>query len=392
MDFPGPPPPGIDLSQDRSANLIGAWSSTWGMAVIAVILRVSCRKLVKVRLWLDDWLIIISLLFSGGFMFTVSIYMVNNGFCKHIWAGPPEAGRDWALGLFTTEFTYTVALCLVKLSIITFYWRIFIIRLVDKIILGILAGMVICWGMITSVLQCIPISALWNQFDPINPPDPSTFECSVKVHPFFIGKAVPHIATDILILIFPLPYIWNLRLRLSQKIATSFIFGLGIFVTAVSITRLVFVLELDLNSPDVTWNECTEMIWTGVETYVGTVCACLPSLKPIFNLVLYGSVYPKSYYRPNVSDAETIHEIAEAAKRRYYHQHRDASIPSAYLFASMRGAMDLHTFEQLSGTEAGSVRSVRSVHEFTAGDIEMESHGEGFKGSRSDEAKRQDGT
>lgn len=73
--------------------------------------------------------------------------VVGKGFCKHIWAGPPDAGRDWALGLFTTEFTYTMALCLVKLSIITFYWRIFIIRLVDKIILGILAGMVICWGV-----------------------------------------------------------------------------------------------------------------------------------------------------------------------------------------------------------------------------------------------------
>lgn len=153
------------------------------------------------------------------------------------------------------------------------------------------------------------------------------------------------------------------------------------------------------------------MIWTGVETYVGTVCgmyrrcdisclspkyvangtqlACLPSLKPILNLILYGSVYPKSYCRHNVSDAQTIHEIAEAAQRRYHHRQRDASIPSAYLFASMGGAMDMHTFEQLSGTEAGSVLS---VHECTAGDIEMETHGEGFKVSRPDETKRQDGT
>jgi hypothetical protein len=110
--------------------------------------------------------------------------------------------------------------------------------------------------------------------------------------------------------------------------------------------------------------------------------ACLPSLKPILNLILYGSVYPRSYYRPNVSDAQTIHEIAEATKRRYNHRQRDASIPSAYLFASMRGAMDMHTFEQLSGTEAGS------VHECTAGDIEMGS----YKGSCSGETKRQDGT
>jgi hypothetical protein len=121
----------------------------------------------------------------------------------------------------------------------------------------------------------------------------------------------------------------------------------------------------------------------------GTQLACLPSLKPILNLILYGSVYPKSYYRSNVSDAQTIHEIAEAAKRRYHQRPRDASIPSAYLFASMTGAMDIHTFEQLSGTEAGSVRS---VHEITADDIEMERHGEGFKGYRQHETKRQDGT
>lgn len=73
--------------------------------------------------------------------------VVGNGFCKHVWAGPPEAGRDWALGLFTTEFTYTIALCLIKLSIIAFYWRIFVLRRLDKILLGILAGMVICWGV-----------------------------------------------------------------------------------------------------------------------------------------------------------------------------------------------------------------------------------------------------
>lgn len=51
--------------------------------------------------------------------------------------------------------------------------------------------------------------------------------------------------------------------------------------------------------------------------------------------------------------------------------------------------MDIHTFEQLSATEAGSVRS---VHEVTAEDIEMERPGEGLKGSRTDETKRQDGT
>lgn len=43
-------------------------------------------------------------------------------------------------------------------------------------------------------------------------------------------------------------------------------------VLVVSIVRFVFVLELDLSSEDVTWDECTEMKWTGVEVNIGTVC------------------------------------------------------------------------------------------------------------------------
>ncbi|KAL7793706.1 hypothetical protein V8C37DRAFT_401787 [Trichoderma ceciliae] len=372
----GSPPLGIDLHESRAANLVGAWASTWGLAVVSVILRILCRRLARIRFWLDDWLIIASLLFSGGFMFTVSIYMVNNGFCRHIWVGPPDATRDWALGLFTTEITYTLGLVFIKLSILAFYWRIFSIQFLDRLLLGILVALVSCWGIaaiLTSVFQCMPISALWQQFDPVHPTDPSTFSCGVDIHNMFIGKTVPHIVTDVLIMIFPLPYIWNLHLRMSQKIATTCIFFLGIFVTIVSIVRFVFVLELDLKSPDVTWDQCTEMTWTGVEVYIGTVCACLPSLKPLLNIILYGSVHPKSH-RSNISEAQTILEIAEATKRRCRHL-PDANVPSSYIFASVRDAMDPHIFEQLSESEAGSGQ------EITPG-IELESIGNLYKDSR----------
>lgn len=57
----GPPPPGIDLQASRQGNLVASWAATWGLAVAAVILRVLCRKLAKIRFWLDDWFIIASL-------------------------------------------------------------------------------------------------------------------------------------------------------------------------------------------------------------------------------------------------------------------------------------------------------------------------------------------
>ena len=43
-------------------------------------------------------------------------------------------------------------------------------------------------------------------------------------------------------------------------------------VTIISVVRLTFVLALDLTSPDVTWNESEEMMWTGIEVNVATVC------------------------------------------------------------------------------------------------------------------------
>ncbi|OTA08647.1 hypothetical protein A9Z42_0003790 [Trichoderma parareesei] len=353
----GPPPPGIDLHESRAGDLVASWASTWSLAVVSVMLRVVCRKLAKVRFWLDDWFIITSLFFSGGFMFTVTIYMVDNGMCRHIWAGPADATRDWALGLFTTEFTYTLSLVFIKWSILAFYWRIFSIQFLDKLCLWILAGMVACWGVaaiLTSIFQCVPIPALWQQFDPVHPTDPDTFTCGVDIHNLFIGKAVPHIVTDALILIFPLPYIWHLHLRLSQKIATAGIFLVGIFVSIVSIVRFVFVLEVDLESPDVTWDQCTEMLWTGIEIYIGTVCACLPSLKPLLNLMLYGSVYPRSH-RPTASDAQIMFEIAEATKRRC-RQPSNANVSSSYIFASARGAAgDARVSEGLTESVTGSV-------------------------------------
>lgn len=43
-------------------------------------------------------------------------------------------------------------------------------------------------------------------------------------------------------------------------------------VTIVSAIRLVFVVGLDLHSPDKTWNQAEEMMWTGVEVNIATVC------------------------------------------------------------------------------------------------------------------------
>ena len=81
--------------------------------------------------------------------------------------------------------------------------------------------------LVTS-LQCFPIQAFWQAYDPVNPMKPGEFFCGVDVHKFFLGNAIPNIITDILIIIVPLPYILRLHLRVSQKVALVGIFVVGI--------------------------------------------------------------------------------------------------------------------------------------------------------------------
>ena len=57
----------VDLSESRQPQLYGAYISTYSLAVIAVCLRLACRKCFsKAGLWLDDYAICVSLLVASG--------------------------------------------------------------------------------------------------------------------------------------------------------------------------------------------------------------------------------------------------------------------------------------------------------------------------------------
>ncbi len=62
-----PPPAGIDLTANRSSTLIITSVVTFVLATFAIMARVVSRRLNRVNLWLDDWLILIYLVRAHGF-------------------------------------------------------------------------------------------------------------------------------------------------------------------------------------------------------------------------------------------------------------------------------------------------------------------------------------
>ena len=52
------PPPGIDLSESQVPRLLGVNIATFCLAVIAIMLRFTARRLTHAAFWWDDWLML----------------------------------------------------------------------------------------------------------------------------------------------------------------------------------------------------------------------------------------------------------------------------------------------------------------------------------------------
>jgi phosphatidylglycerophosphatase A len=170
---------------------------TLTLAVAAVALRFTARRLVRMPLWLDDWLTLsalvchftLSLLLPkldanifGRLLQSVStlIYLsvslilnycnvtsdigrdskiflvVKNGTGLHIQAidrDTTQIYHDFFLGLWIAELFYTLALTPAKLAFLAFYWRIFRISSI-KLPIKIMAVTVMCWAISRASISC----------------------------------------------------------------------------------------------------------------------------------------------------------------------------------------------------------------------------------------------
>lgn len=163
-----------------------------------------------------------------------------------------------------------------------------------------------------------------------------------------------------LLLVAPMPAIWGLKLDLHQKISLTGIFAVGIFLTIVSITRLVFLINSNTMDPDLTWVFVDAQVWTCVELNVAVFCGCLPQLRPLLTLITTGRLHRTSTQATRKGTSSTA---AGSSKRRaIMFPSRDASqgggkssAPSAELsgksshvfndtrplFANEKGAWDI---------------------------------------------------
>lgn len=236
------------------------------LATVVVLLRLLSRKVSDVKFGWDDAFVIIALLFAWAT--AAAVFWRVSEFLN----GPPDFQtlRTEKHAILLLQNTYYSGTAFVKFSILVFYRRIFPVNVL-RITTFALIGFITIWLIavsLTTILSCTLIDYNWD----VTQPDGYCFDA----RSFSVAFAIPIIGTDLLILLLPLPVVWRLQLQPKRKIALSMIFSLGTFVTISSGIRLY---TLVVESP------VTAILWTEIELNIAIVCACLPTMMPLFKLV-----------------------------------------------------------------------------------------------------------
>ncbi|KAK8018791.1 hypothetical protein PG991_007981 [Apiospora marii] len=262
-------------------NLYASDAICLAAAFTAVLLRLYARRLKGQRLGWDDYMIIIALFFTTIFV-SLCIFVAAYGMGRHTIVTVlehPERVVPFAKATLAAGVLYNPALVCTKVSILLLYHRLFPGRRLKWACVAVGAFTVAysLTAVMTNIFQCVPVESNW---------DKTLVPTCVDLGAELVAVSSLNVVTDAAILCLPMPVIWGLKTSARRKLQLTSMFLLGIFVVAVSIIRVTYVSGVSFS--DGFWVNTFPSMWSVVESCVAIVAACLPCLRPVFNLLLHG--------------------------------------------------------------------------------------------------------
>ncbi|KAJ5154273.1 uncharacterized protein N7500_009712 [Penicillium coprophilum] len=248
-------------------------------ATTSVILRFVARNISRAGLWWDDYTIAVSLVVNWGMAALRWAQIPLYDYGHHAQYITPEKLIGFGKSFVAVQLLYFTNAVLTKTSLLFLFYRIFGVVRGFRWVLWASGFMVVAYFIvcsITSIVGCSPVSKAWNTSEPGH--------CINEVA-FFRWNGIGNMILDFLVLCLPLPMAWRVKTTIRQKCILSGIFLLGGFVCIVSIMRIISFESAVIGDP--TYTSIGPATWSSVEQSVGIICACLPTLRPLFRR-LYG--------------------------------------------------------------------------------------------------------
>jgi hypothetical protein len=293
ISFPKGPLPASYFTADRSDVLLGITITFTALEVISFGLRVLARKIIGTKLTLDDILIVPALVCNLA-VCAVCFAILQYGVGKHTlavitddpnWISSSKFKDLSILCQIALPITYLFAVTFSKLSILNLYLRIFSFEK-SRYIIYTLGAVSIVHCLVCSlviVLQCNPISDAWAL--------DSEDRC-INIAVFFWASSIPNIATDVVILVMPLPYVWKLNAPSRVKAGITITFLTASLGIISSVLGLVGFLKTDIYS-DPLWHAVDTAAYTLAEPATIFLAACWVTYRPLLKHISQSSHFSR---------------------------------------------------------------------------------------------------
>ncbi|KAE8379333.1 hypothetical protein BDV26DRAFT_169359 [Aspergillus bertholletiae] len=261
------PDPHSEVSQVIAVSLVFTI-----IALLAVALRFYIRIHTKRPLWLDDYAALYSAVMVTGYCAS-TIAQTRWGLGLHADYFPTANVKSFSKIQYAGGPLYAMSLLGFKVSLLASYLRIGgFVKTYRTIIIIAIVAVVVNQVIFTFlfIFPCQPISAQWN---------PEVVGKCINALKSYYALAGTSLGFDLVIIMLPLPVLWNLQLGRKQKVALCCVFALGFFVTIIQIIRVFTIYRLK------TYTDSKPVIlWSIVEISLAVIIACVPTYGPYFRV------------------------------------------------------------------------------------------------------------
>lgn len=133
----------------------------------------------------------------------------------------PTGLASWAKSLYALEWLYLTSVALPKLSILCLFLRVFTSRGARLMCYVLIAFVAATWAayIVATSLQCTPLAYQWDK----TIAGGRCFDIEI----WYKTTSIPNIATDVVILVLPIPTVLRLKVTILRKLALLLVFLAG---------------------------------------------------------------------------------------------------------------------------------------------------------------------
>ncbi|CAN9245055.1 unnamed protein product [Alternaria alternata] len=255
-------PPGYVVDVDdpqRTGEAANFWVGTLGMIVAAIfmVIRVFTKTRLAKGFTPDDIALLVAWCFSIAIQVPILFQYGRGTLGVHIWELTGHRVNSTMNLISVASIIYCPFLASAKLSLLFFYLR---LSHIQWFRLCVYASMFLVVGynialVFPLIFACTPFRRNW---------DVTITEGScIDRTPLYMATAVLNMATDILLLILPIPMVVKLQMPRAQKAGLICIFGVGSLTCITSAVRLALLFPM-LQTIDQTWAIVMPGIWMQV--------------------------------------------------------------------------------------------------------------------------------